>query len=130
MNTIPLVLQSNELACLRDLLRYESIYQMKGKIDATPDKIVDAYRSVDDQLRIFEFKGKKGQTTFAVDRGVCGLYISLCTKTVQMELPPEVLTRAEDLAPHLVAKFEAALGTEPTVNNDLKINVFGSKGQA
>jgi len=141
LNTVQLQLESDELSVLRDLLRYESIYQMKAKIDVVPDKVelllaliklFDAYRVVDDQLRIFEFKNKKSTNhTYTVDRGVCGLYASLCTKTVQMELPEDLLVRAEYLGPGLMMKFEDALSDSPKQpEGDLKINYFSPKGQA
>ncbi len=155
---VSMELTLDELSLLADLLRVETIYQIKkqvgldGDVEARSSSIINTFGVFQDfdtqikdlQAAFVEFENSaKEQEVKPVNMAVLSknrvkIYHFLCTKTTELTLPDGLKKKNKDFGPGLLYKLEEALGSAPILDSanapdldlKVKINMLGQRGIA
>lgn len=120
---VSLEINLNELHMLSDLLKVESVYQLRtilamDSLDET-EKLLrlistfEDYRNLDDGL--FDLKlaikenAKSGTDVIIVNKATAICYKLFCTETPKLNLDPKLVTRVQEYVPNLIKKLDYAL---------------------
>ncbi len=127
----------NDLSFLADLLKIETIYQIKkqvadaGDVEARTNSIINTvsvFQEFDTQIKdlkeaVVEFQSKfkkvkdKPVNMMVISINRAKVYHFLCTKTTELAIPEAVKKQANEIGAALAARLEEAISSEPIFDN-------------
>jgi hypothetical protein len=153
---ISLEIGVDELALLHDLLRVETIYQIRKQVASSADvenrtsSIINAFgvfQDFDTQIKDLQAATTEFQKNNAtvepkpinmavLSKNRIKIYHFLCTKTTELTLPDHLKKKCNELGPNLTKKLETALNSAPLLDSNIdkdvevKVNMLGQRGLA
>ena len=156
---INMELNLDELNVLGDLLRVETIYQIKKQVGLASGSVEDRSASIintfgvfqdfDTQIKELQASFGEFQKTVAhmevkpinmvvLSKNRIKIYHFLCTKTTELVLPSNLSQKCKELIPSLLIKLEEALAAPPILDSmtdgeidlGIKVNMLGQRGIA
>ncbi len=127
-----------DISLLVDLLKIETIFQIKKQVSAEGEDIekrtnsiintISVYQEFDNQLKdlqvaVSEFQAKykrvksKPLNMMVISINRAKVYHFLCTNTIQLIVPEQIKTQFNEIGPRLIVRLEEAIDSEPIFDN-------------
>ncbi len=135
---VSLEMNLDDLSLLADLLKIETIYQIKKQVALDGQDVenrtnsiintVSVFQEFDNQIKdlkdaVIEFQAKykrvkeKPINMMVISVNRAKVYHFLCTKTIELDIPETVSSKFSQIGHRLVVRLEEAIESEPIFDN-------------